>query len=100
MDSKVKILIFLFLSTYQIGSAQLYDPTDNDAKKCNTTLVDLQNAKKLYVKKCSSCHNLYLPSRFSYDKWRISLIKMQKNAKISDQDKWLILKYISLNCKP
>ncbi len=77
----------------------LYIPTQKDAEKHNTSLGELKSGRALYVNKCSSCHNLYLPQQFSNQEWRPLLDKMQKRAQIDSSQKQLIYNYIELNAK-
>ena len=90
------IVIALFISGCM---SSLYMPTNNDALKYNTSINDLMKGRELYVKSCSSCHNLHLPSEYTKERWMKSLNKMQKRAKIDDTKKDLIAKYLLTNCK-
>jgi hypothetical protein len=65
----------------------------------NTSLDTLLAGKKLYANKCSSCHNLYLPTKYTYSEWQDIMIKMQKLAKIDDNHKLIITKYLKVKSK-
>jgi len=77
----------------------LYMPTENDAKVFNTTLDTLKRGRELYINKCGSCHNLYLPSKYTKQEWQQIMDKMQKPAKIDNSQKELIKKYLETNAK-
>lgn len=77
----------------------LYMPSENDANLFNTNLDTLKAGRKLYVKKCSSCHTLYLPPKYNYQEWVGILEKMQEKAKIDNSQKELINKYLITDCK-
>ncbi|MFZ4399554.1 MAG: hypothetical protein ACOYO1_05945 [Bacteroidales bacterium] len=90
------IIIFLGLSGC---IASLYLPTEEDAKIYNIPLTTLKEGRELYINKCSSCHNLYLPSNYTKHEWSLNLNKMQKRAKIDSTQKENITKYLEINAK-
>lgn len=90
------IVIFLGL----IGCvASLYMPTEIDAKVFNTTLDTLKIGRELYINKCGSCHNLYLPSIYTKEEWQQIMDRMEKPAKINNLQKGLIKKYLEIKQK-
>jgi mono/diheme cytochrome c family protein len=54
----------------------------------------LAQGRTLYIAKCSGCHTLRVPTKYSEDRWPSLLDKMQKRAKISDDEKAQILHYV------
>lgn len=78
---------------------QLYVPTEANTAKNNVTLVNLQEGRKLYINKCSSCHNLHAPGKYSPEGWQKVLKKMQPKAKITDSQKDLIFGYLTSEIK-
>lgn len=60
-----------------------------------TTLEDLQRGRTLYVGKCAGCHHLHRPDEYSADRWRTLVDEMRKEAKVSEEEGALILKYLS-----
>jgi len=85
------ISLFVF-ATCMIMSCNetLYVPVSSD-KTEQTKLLD---GRKLYVQKCSNCHNLYLPERLSDENWNRKLDTMQVRAKINNAERDLIYHYI------
>ncbi len=73
----------------------LYQPTDVHATRAGVPLTELQQGRSLYADRCSSCHNLRLPEKYSPEKWSEELGKMQRKAKISDDEKRLIFQYLT-----
>lgn len=71
-------------------SRQLYMPASTDA----TQQQQLLAGRKLYVDHCGSCHNLHLPKEYNEEGWQKQLNEMQVKAKITDEEKKLILKYL------
>ena len=92
--------IWLLLSASFISCVSvLYMPSQDDALKQNTSLEKLQQGRELYISKCGSCHNLYLPSSYNSKEWLPILDKMQKPARIDDSQKEIITRYIETNSK-
>lgn len=81
-------------------ASRLYLPAAPNVQKARQadpgiTLEQLQTARKLYAIKCSSCHNLHLPREFTSAQWPGILDKMQPKAKITDEQKKLLLAYLT-----
>jgi len=72
-------------------SSQLYVPIEAAP---TVSLEDLKTGREIYVKKCSSCHQLHLPSQYNEKVWSANLTEMQARAKITDAEKQLIYQYI------
>jgi mono/diheme cytochrome c family protein len=74
---------------FSCGEA-LYVPMSLDADEQSKLVA----GRKLYIEKCSNCHNLYLPQNFSDEKWNRKLDTMQIRAKINVTQRELIYHYI------
>lgn len=88
-----KIVIVILLSAFFSCSPALYVPTEKNASDA-ASLEELKKGRSLYVGNCGSCHSLHLPEEFSAEAWDGHLEVMQKKAKVSDEQKILILKYL------
>jgi len=99
MYSKRKILISIAIVGLIGCVSALYVPTKKDAISQNTSLEKLQQGRELYIKRCGSCHNLYLPSGYTSKAWKPIIDKMQKRAHIDDSQKELIATYLKTNSK-
>jgi hypothetical protein len=55
---------------------------------------ELEEGRRLYVDHCSNCHNVYLPSEYSLTEWDVFLSSMAARAKINDEQKNLIWRYL------
>lgn len=88
----------LFVSLLGCASA-LYLPTQKDADASSTPLDSLQAGRTLYVNNCGSCHTLFLPQAYTATEWQRLTNSMQKRAKINNNQKALILKYVSAAAK-
>lgn len=96
---KIVLMAALVLVLYGCAS-QLYQPASPNVLKARQvdpeiTLEQLQSARKLYAAKCSSCHNLHLPNEYTVMQWPKILDKMQPKAKITDEEKKLLLAYLT-----
>ena len=90
-----KITISCFLITLVLACSQsLYIPTAETVTN-DQLLQDLTVGRKLYIQSCGSCHNLYKPEKFTADKWEHEIDEMKDDAKISDAEAALILKYVT-----
>ena len=75
-------------------------PTQSDADKLNssgvaqTDLNSLQKGLDLYLSHCGGCHNLYLPTQFTREKWQQELQEMSERANISPEEQLLIRNYL------
>lgn len=51
-------------------------------------------ARRLYVNRCSGCHNLILPAAHDLDKWRKVLDEMALKARLDDFQREEIWRYL------
>lgn len=56
--------------------------------------AQLEEARALYAARCSGCHNVILPKENSIEEWDVMLNKMAPKAKINEQEKETIRRYI------
>jgi hypothetical protein len=96
MNSKYKNILcpLLLLLVIFACSPALYLPTLGDSQKTGVPADTLAAGRKLYVDKCSGCHSLYLPERFTEKQWEDIMPLMQMKANCSDQDIIMITKYL------
>ncbi|MDP4263564.1 MAG: cytochrome c [Bacteroidota bacterium] len=90
MKTKRNILFILLACIICSCGTQLYFPRSADTKKQEQLLA----GRKLYTSYCSSCHNLHLPGQFTAGQWKMKVDAMQPRAKITDEQKQLILQYL------
>ncbi len=99
MNSKIILILAFLISGLSSCVESLHMPNENDAMLYNTSVDTLKMGRGLYIDKCSSCHNLYLPTSHSKNDWLIILDKMQQHALIDDSQKELIYKYLKTTSK-
>lgn len=87
-------IILLIIYTLSC-SPTLYLPVENDV----LVQQNLMDGRKLYIEKCSGCHNLFLPPQFTEEQWLKNLDEMQFRSTITDQQKESIYYYLSKKAK-
>jgi Dihaem cytochrome c len=85
----------------------LPQPTPEDVSRAQgnfpgTTLVSLSDARKTYVKTCSGCHALHLPTEFPPQKWPSlvnEMVTVQK-VKLSTEQRQQIEEFVIVMSEP
>lgn len=73
---------------------KFYTPSEANAT-ATATLEELNKGKTLLMDKCGSCHATPSPRKHDSNGWVTTLDRMQPQAKISDNEKALIFKYLT-----
>ena len=68
--------------------------TDNMGKTIELT-AEQQHGKSLFEANCGKCHKLFEPSKHNPEEWKVTLARMQKKAKISDEETASIYNYLT-----
>jgi hypothetical protein len=95
------LLIWLGMTLGVAGCASLPQPTPEDVSRAQgpypgTTLVSLGDARKTYVRTCSGCHALHLPTEFPPQKWPSlvnEMVAVQK-VKLSTEQRQQIEQFV------
>ena len=96
MKSKQLIMLsFLFM----IGCTATKKVTSTTVEPQKTPSDAVAQGKDLYENRCAKCHKLYAASDYNIQRWPRILNSMQYKAKITDQQKELILSYLSNSIK-
>ncbi len=74
-------------------------PNEPDGKRAGISVDSLIDGRTLYIKHCGSCHNLYLPEKFTATEWEKNVSEMQLKSKINDFQKDNILHYLQTRSK-
>lgn len=95
-----KFIAFLFAGVFLSQcSTTSYLPTEADAQRAGTSLDALLASRVLYTEKCSKCHSLPQPEKYtSKAQWEKAINKMQSRAKINDEQKQTIMVYLTSKC--
>ena len=62
---------------------------------CATSIIYNSKGEELYYDKCGGCHRLYTKTKLSKEKWRREVEDMSKKAKLSDEEKRMIIEYLA-----
>jgi len=71
----------------------------NDTIKNKMAVDSVSTGNELYAKNCVRCHKLKDPAKYTRAQWPGLVNKMQKRAKITDEQKALILSYLLTEAK-
>lgn len=93
-----KLLIGLIIIVAACGTA-LYMPARNPGTS-ETSYIELLNGREIYINKCGGCHSLIIPERYNANDWNIWVDKMGPKARMSDEEKHLVLKYLTKDVGP
>ncbi len=94
---------FVFLSVglgaLRMCAPVLVEPTQEDVMRARRWWQDvdslqLATGRKLYMQKCSGCHSLYPPHRFTPEQWKKNIAEYADEAKLTSQEQELILRYV------
>ncbi len=77
-------------------STTLYIPKEG-AGTSKEELKELNLGRTAYIKKCASCHTLYLPEKYSTAAWSSKVHEMSDRAKLSKEEEIQVIKYLSGN---
>ena len=69
--------------------------THAQARWHEATLESLNQARKLYLHKCGSCHRVYPASKHSTADWARELDKMAVKAKLKPGEKETLLRFLA-----
>lgn len=80
-------------------AAALRQATPEDAARLvprwpGTTLADLQRGRSLYVRRCSGCHNVYLPRAFPPEKWPRLVDDMAVKARLGPGERDDVVRFL------
>jgi hypothetical protein len=87
-------IMILYIALLHSCAPLLYIPTISNITDPSADINELKKGRLLYVKQCGSCHELYLPQKYTPDDWRWHMDRMQTKAKITEEEKDMILKYL------
>jgi len=74
-------------------------PTDTDVAIAQThypgtTIVQLNRGYDVFSDKCTDCHGLKKPQKYTEDEWMTIMHKMGRKAKLDSNEYNLVLNYI------
>jgi hypothetical protein len=80
-------------------AAALRQATPDDALRLaprwpGTTVADLERGRRLYVRRCSGCHNLVLPRAFPAERWPGLVDDMAQKARLGPGDRDDVVRFL------
>ena len=81
------------------STVAIFAATQNDSITNKLHADSFKTGNELYVKNCVRCHKLKDPAKYTRAQWPGLVNKMQKRAKITDEQKALILSYLLTEAK-
>jgi cytochrome c556 len=86
-------------------AAVLARPTAEDARRAtfqwpDATLDELKRGREIYVSRCSSCHDLYLPRDETPSKWPDILDDMGTRSKMSAAERSAVERFLTTLAAP
>jgi hypothetical protein len=93
-SDKSFLVVWLICLSFAFSCASaLYIPSANDETP-DAGLSELKAGRDLYIRKCGSCHTLYLPEKYNKQEWRHWVDKMAVKVSMDSLEKEQILKYL------
>jgi cytochrome c5 len=110
MKIKVLGLAIASIVIYSCASKQVVQTTKAETTKTETIVTEVakvdtpvavtltaeqEHGKGLYEQNCAKCHKLFEPASHNPEEWKVTLARMQKKAKTSDEDTAIIYNYLT-----
>jgi mono/diheme cytochrome c family protein len=92
---KTKIIAIVLLGTLIYSCSPKVIQTEAPKVDEVPLTPELAEGKVLYENNCANCHKLYDPNKFSAEQWTPIVLRMQKKAKISDEEREKIYAYLT-----
>lgn len=86
------------LVVYSCASKKVVQTTKTEEApvvKTVTLTADQVHGKGLYEQNCGKCHKLFEPASHNPDEWKVTLVRMQKKAKTTDEETASIYNYLT-----
>ncbi len=74
-------------------------PTEIDVQRAKlrwpgTRIQDLNDGRTFYINRCSGCHSLHSPKRFTEQQWKKIFPEMKTRAHLKEDDSKLVYRYL------
>ncbi|NHN27924.1 cytochrome c [Flavobacterium jejuense] len=98
---KLKIAIGLILSLFFVACSSSKKNVVEAIEIKEVEQVHLQpelaQGKVLYENNCGKCHTLHSADKYSKEQWSPIVLRMQKKARVNDEQRELIYNYLVMN---
>lgn len=95
-----RLLSAVFLSGCASGMFRLPDPTAKHLQYAeangfpSSTVEALRHGRRLYLSRCSACHELHTPGKYDPAEWPVIVEDMRVNAEIDESEMREITRYV------
>lgn len=97
---KIKVGTGLILGLLLMGcssSKKTIETTEVLEKNQVVLSSEQAEGKMLYENNCGKCHALFSADKFSKEQWEPIVLRMQKKARITDEQRDLVFNYLVMN---
>ena len=106
-EMKIKFIVGVFALVFAYGctAKKVFAPVKEEPpiavisepieEKLVITALVLVEGKSMYEVNCAKCHKLYDKSDYSASEWKPIVLRMQKNTRISDEQREKIYAYLT-----
>ncbi|MGE5429900.1 MAG: c-type cytochrome [Syntrophomonadaceae bacterium] len=91
--------LFIMSCSSSVPEPSLQQVQWASARWPGTDIRELSEGRDMYIEKCSGCHSLKIPSNYTEEEWTPVFKKMDKKAKLSEDEREKIWHYISAMSK-
>jgi hypothetical protein len=77
-------------------SAALYIPKEGPGTT-KEEIREMNIGRAAYIKKCASCHTLYLPDKYDVPNWNIRVKGMSERARLTKEEERQVIMYLTRN---
>lgn len=98
MKIKISAGLILGLLLVACSSSKKTIETNETIEKKEVVLSPEQaEGKMLYENNCGKCHALFSADKFTKEQWEPIVLRMQKKARITDEQRDLVFNYLVMN---
>jgi hypothetical protein len=94
----VQLLLKIIVPVLLLGAACATTTAGREA--VDPTLPPPQRGKAIYETSCNRCHALYMPSSYGAVEWPFFVRKYGRKARLSPEERDLVLTYLQAHSRP
>jgi cytochrome c553 len=68
--------------------------SDGSALAAGLSLVEIHDARKVYLAKCARCHKFYDPAGYTDSDWGEWMTKMSRKARLQEDQERILARYL------
>ncbi|VXA97359.1 Cytochrome C [Flavobacterium sp. 9AF] len=97
---KIKIITGFILGVFLVAcssSKKTVETIEVVEKKQTELSPEHAQGKLLYENNCGKCHALFSADKYTKEQWEPIVLRMQKKARITDEQRELVYNYLVMN---